>query len=129
MPLNYGVLKGTITGHLRDADDDHYQILVRSGSTVWRIACNVRSAAPNAPSTVLFHSSTSLPESFRLGLNELKPAFKKLASKPDGLAIDYLRSGLVRVKAMEPLPPDEPGVDNDLKDLLENAVLRALREE
>ena len=24
----YGVLKGTVTGHLRDADDDHYQILV-----------------------------------------------------------------------------------------------------
>src|SRR5205809_664113 len=26
--LNYGVLKGTVTGHLRDADDDHYQSLV-----------------------------------------------------------------------------------------------------
>jgi uncharacterized protein YukJ len=30
---------------------------------------------------------------------------------------------------MKPLPPDEPGVDNDLKDMLEKAVLRALNEE
>lgn len=29
MPLpSYGLLKGTPVGHLRDADDDHYQILV-----------------------------------------------------------------------------------------------------
>ena len=45
MPLKgYGVLKGTPVGHLRDADDDHYQILIRAGSTVYRIAANVRSA-------------------------------------------------------------------------------------
>jgi uncharacterized protein YukJ len=129
MALNYGVLKGTITGHHRDADDDHYQILVRSGTTVWRIACNVRSAAPNAPSTVLFNSSASLPEEFRSGLAELAAGFKKVPPKPDGIAIDYLRSDLVRVSAMKPLPPDVPGVDNDLKDMLEKAVVRALEEE
>jgi hypothetical protein len=38
--LNYGVLKGTLSGHLRDADDDHYQILVSAGSTMFRIAIN-----------------------------------------------------------------------------------------
>jgi uncharacterized protein YukJ len=54
MPLStYGVLKGTIIGHLRDADDDHYQILVQAGNTLHRIATNVKSSAPNAPSTVL----------------------------------------------------------------------------
>lgn len=31
---NYGVLKGEALGHLRDADDDHYQILIKAGSTL-----------------------------------------------------------------------------------------------
>jgi uncharacterized protein YukJ len=49
MPLKkYGVLKGTALGHLRDADDDHYQILIKAGATMYRIAVNVKSAAKNA---------------------------------------------------------------------------------
>ena len=44
MPVNYGVLKGTVTGHLRDADDDHYQILVSAAKTMYRIAVNVESS-------------------------------------------------------------------------------------
>ena len=44
MALNYGVLKGTVTGHLRDADDDHYQILVSAGGAMFRIAVNVHSS-------------------------------------------------------------------------------------
>jgi uncharacterized protein YukJ len=129
MPLNYGILKGSIAGHLRDADDDHYQILVRTGSTVWRIASNVKSSAPKAPSTVLFHSSTALPDNFKAALEALAPGFKKVPSKPGGIAIDYLRGGLVSTKSMKPVPPDKPGADNDLKDMLESAVLKALEEE
>ena len=49
MPLKkYGVLKGTVLGHLRDADDDNYQILIKAGLTLYRIAVNVLSAAKNA---------------------------------------------------------------------------------
>ena len=44
MPINYGVLKGTVTGHLRDADDDHYQILVSAANLMYRIAVNVHSS-------------------------------------------------------------------------------------
>ena len=63
MPLTtYGVLKGTVVGHLRDADDDHYQILVQAGNTLHRIATNVKSSAPKAPSIVLFLSTTTLPQ-------------------------------------------------------------------
>jgi hypothetical protein len=32
MAISYGALKGTVTGHLRDADDDRYQVLVRVGA-------------------------------------------------------------------------------------------------
>jgi uncharacterized protein YukJ len=127
MTINYGVLKGTVAGHLRDADDDHYQILVHAGTTVFRIATNVRSSAPKAPSVVLFQTTTSLPDDFIKGLRELSVGFKKLPSKPSGLAIDFIRSGLVKTKLMKPLPPDEPGDDNDLKDKLETAVVKAMK--
>jgi uncharacterized protein YukJ len=129
MPLKtYGILKGTVIGHLRDADDDHYQILVKAGKTLHRIATNVKSSAPNAPSTVLFSSVTTLPKAFTDGLTALPDGYKKLTSKSGGLALDYVRSGIVKTGSMKPLPPDTPGKDNDLKDMLETAVVRAMEE-
>ena len=35
LPIKYGVLKGTVAGHPRNADNDHYQVLVHAGKTVW----------------------------------------------------------------------------------------------
>ena len=129
MPLStYGVLKGTVIGHLRDADDDHYQIQVKAGNTVHRIASNVKSSAPKSPSTVLFASATTLPDQLAKELRALAPGYKRLPSKAGGLAIDYLRSGVVNTKSMKAVPPDAPGVDNDLKDLLEAAVVKAMKE-
>ena len=124
----YGVLKGSVIGHSRDADDDHYQVLVRAGATLMRVAVNVRSSAPKAPSTVLFATTTTLPPAFTGALAALAPGFRPLASRPGGLAIDFLRGGLVKPRSLKPLPPDLPGQDNDLKDALEAAVLRAMKE-
>ncbi|MFZ6768160.1 DUF2278 family protein [Undibacterium sp. Di26W] len=124
----YGILKGTVVGHLRDADDDHYQILVRCGTTLHRIASNVKSSAPKSPSTVLFLSSTSLPETYTKNLQALAPGYKKLPSKPAGLALDYVRSGIVKTGSMKLVPPNAPGADNDLKDLLETAVIKAMQQ-
>ncbi len=60
MPLKkYGILKGTAIGHLRDADGDDYQILIRARNTLHRIAVNVKSATKNTPSVVLFQGSHS----------------------------------------------------------------------
>src|SRR5215470_15076802 len=59
--FSYGVLKGTLTGHLRDADDDHYQILVSAGNTMFRIAVNVHSTL--TPPDLLFQTTTALPDS------------------------------------------------------------------
>lgn len=127
MPLKkYGVLKGTAIGHLRDADDDHYQVLLQAGTTVHRIAVNVKSAATNAPSTLYYQTTTALPDELTTGLSALDAGFKKLPSKPGGLAQDYVRGGIVKPKSMLLVPPDVPGVDNDLKDKLEDALLKAL---
>lgn len=128
MSLNYGVLKGAVAGHLRDADDDHYQLLVHAGTTVWRIASNVKSGAKNSPSTVLFRMALTLPDEFISALRDLKPGFKKLSSKAGGLAIDYVRSGFVKPEMLKELAPDLPGDDNDLKDKLESAAIKAMSE-
>jgi uncharacterized protein YukJ len=129
MPLSkYGVLKGTIVGHKRDADDDHYQILVSAGNVMHRIAVNVKSSAPKAPSTLLFYALTKLPEAFVTGLQGLNVGYTKLASKTGGLALDYVRNALFKASQMKEVPPDTPGDDNDLKDKLETAVLNAVKE-
>lgn len=128
MALKYGVLKGTVSGHMRDADDDHYQVLVHAGSDVHRVAVNVRSSAPNAPSIVLFQTTTMLPDAYVMMMHKAAIGFTDLPPKPGTLAIDYVRGGLVKTKTMKPVPPDEPGVDNDLKDKLEAAVLKAIKQ-
>jgi uncharacterized protein YukJ len=125
--LLYGVLKGTVTGHLRDADDDHYQILVSAGNTVFRIAVNVQSSLK--PPDLLFQSLTSLPASLTQELTALRPGFKKLASKPGGLAQDFVRGGIVKIDKFKVVPGNAPGVDNDLKDTMEDAVVAAIDKE
>jgi uncharacterized protein YukJ len=125
--LNYGVLKGTITGHLRDADDDHYQILVTAGSTMFRIAVNVRSSL--TPPDLLFQTITSLPDSLPPQLTALKTGFTKLASKPGGVAQDFVRAGVVKVDKFTVVPGDIPGADNDLKDTMEGAVVAGIDQE
>jgi uncharacterized protein YukJ len=122
--LNYGVLKGTVAGHLRDADDDHYQILVSAGSAMFRIAVNVHSTLN--PPDLLFQSLTTLPGALTTALNALPPGFKTLASRPGGLAQDYVRGGIVKTSAFKVVPGNLPGAANDLKDTMEAAVLAAM---
>lgn len=127
MPLaKYGVLKASVAGHLRDADDDHYQILVRAGTAMHRVAVNVKSSAPKSPSTLLFLAQRKLPEPFTTRLQGLKTGFSKLGARSGGLALDYVRMGWFKPSAMKLVPPDAPGVDNDLKDKLEAAVVEAI---
>ena len=121
----YGVLKGTVTGHLRDADDDHYQILVTAGSTMHRIAVNVHSSL--TPPDLLFQSLTTLPATLTTALKALPVGFQKMASKPGGIAQDFVRGGVVKVDKFAVVPGDIPGEDNDLKDKLEKAVVDAMK--
>ena len=129
MPLaRYGVLKGRVLGRKRNADDDHYQVLISDGKTQYRIAVNVKSKAANAPSSLLFESKTSLPASLTAGLKKLKKGITNLPSKPGGLAQDFVRGGIVDTKTMKVVPPDsdDPNSRNDLKDLLDDAIGAAM---
>lgn len=124
MPVNYGVLKGTVTGHLRDADDDHYQILVSAANTMYRIAVNVESSMN--PPDLRFQSLTSLPSSLTHDLTMLPPGYKKLPGKPGGIAQDFVRGGIVKIDKFKVVPGNVPGANNDLKDTMEDAVVTAM---
>jgi uncharacterized protein YukJ len=122
--LNYGVLKGTVVGHLRDADDDHYQVLVSAKGTMFRIAVNVHSSLK--PPDLRFQGLSALPASLTSALKALPPGFKKLPSQPGGLAQDFVRGGIVKTSGFKVVPGNVPGAANDLKDTMEDAVLAAV---
>ncbi len=126
MALLYGVLKGTVTGHLRDADDDHYQILVSAGTAMFRVAVNVHSTL--RPPDLRFQALLSLPKPLTRALKALAPGFRKLPGVPGGLAQDFVRGGLIDVTKFAVVPGDRPGAENDLKDTLEAAVVTAIEE-
>jgi uncharacterized protein YukJ len=122
----YGVLKGTVTGHLRDADDDHYQILVNAKDTMFRIAVNVHSS--KTPPDLRFQTITSLPADMTKAMTKLEPGFVTLKSQPGGLAQDFVRGGLIKIDKFKVVPGDRPGADNDLKDTMEMATVSAINE-
>jgi uncharacterized protein YukJ len=121
--LSYGVLKGTVTGHLRDADDDHYQILVDAKGTMFRIAVNVQSS--ETPPDLKFQTP-AVPAALTKALQALAPGFKKLPGQNDDLSQDFVRGGIVKQNNFKVVPGDIPGADNDLKDKLESAVVDAV---
>jgi len=61
---------------------------------MYRIAVNVKSAAKNAPSILLFQTATPVPAKLKTGLRALNHGYMKIASKSGGLAQDYVRGGM-----------------------------------
>ncbi|MEV7009369.1 DUF2278 family protein [Streptosporangium sp. NPDC051022] len=128
MPLkSYGVLAGRAVDRRREGgtDSPHYQIhLVDTAGTSYRVAVNVMSQ--QAPSDLLQLAD----EDFRHPLTEALPqaatGWAALPSRPGGAALDYVRGNLFDPAAVRPLPPDLPGVDNDLADRLDHYVQRAI---
>src|SRR5262245_35846170 len=130
MPIApYGVLAARPIDRRREDphsdDSPHYQIhLVDDDGVHYRAAVNVLSQ--ESPSDLLFATI----DDFRHPVVGVLPAsaqgWTPLASQPGGAALDLIRGNLVDPAAMRPLPPDVPGVDNDLADRLDHYVQRAI---
>lgn len=128
MPLkNYGVLAATAVDRRREdsTDTPHYQIHLRDAAgTDYRAAVNVESQ--QAPSELL----QIVVDDFRHPLTGLLPAagsgWTDLPSKPGTAALDFIRGNLFDPAALRILPPGLPGADNDLADLLDHYVGRAI---
>jgi uncharacterized protein YukJ len=127
MPLkNYGVLKcQAIERKLGEGSTPHYQVLVTDTKVKHRIAINVKSK--ESPSELLYFVDDKFNHPIIKGLVKLNYGFNQLDSKPGGLALDFIRGNLFAPNQMKPLPYNVPGPDNDLNELLELYIARALK--
>jgi len=128
VPLkSYGVLAGRALERRREGaiDTPHYQIRVgtRDG-TEFRVAVNVQSQ--ESPSELLYVVDENLEHPVTATLNESLDGWRSLPSAPGGSNLDYIRGNLFDHTAMRSLPPDVTGPDNDLADLLDHYVERAI---
>ncbi|OUL21845.1 DUF2278 family protein [Nostoc sp. 106C] len=127
MPLkNYGVLKCQVVDRkLGEGSSPHYQVLVTDDKkNKYRIAINVKSQ--ESPSELLYLIDENFSHPITKELQELNFGFNELPSKPGGVALDYIRGNLFDPKQMKPLPYNVPGPDNDLNELLELYIGRAI---
>ncbi|MFE9633395.1 DUF2278 family protein [Streptomyces sp. NPDC006463] len=128
MPLKkYGVLAARAIDRRREGSSDtpHYQIhLTDNVGTHYRAAVNVESQ--QAPSELLYLAD----DDFRHPVTELLPpagsGWTALASQPGKASLDFIRGNLFDPASMRLLPPDLEGADNDLADLLDHYVQRAI---
>lgn len=127
MPMkNYGVLVGAALDRRREPGQEtpHYQILLQALACKYRIAVNVESAMP--PSELLYVVYEDFRHPILPELEGLPEGWTPIASSPGGLALDYIRANLLRREDTRLLPPDAPGESNDLADVLDAQVLRAI---
>ncbi|MFE5586851.1 DUF2278 family protein [Kitasatospora sp. NPDC056531] len=130
-PIKYGVLAARAVDSIREAANvstPHYQIHVRDdGGTDYRIAVNVRSQ--DTPPNLLYVAI----DDFHHPLIQLLPpagsGWHPEPSRPGTASLDFIRGNLFDPAAMRVLPPDVPGPDNDLEDLLDHYIQRAIADQ
>lgn len=124
MPIeNYGVLKGRITACVQERGHrtPHYHIRVRAAGVDARVSINVRSWDRRRPDLLhrvdddFQHPVTRLLADLDEGWHDVRPA-------PGGLAVDYVRGGMVTRQRMRAIAHDKPGANNDLNDRLDALI-------
>jgi uncharacterized protein YukJ len=126
----YGLLKCRALERKIDPDTDpspHYQVLVSDGQQKHRIAINVKSQ--ESPSDLLYLVNDAFQHPILNQLVNLSQGFHPLQRQPGGVALDFIRGNLFRPEDMKPLPPDVPGPGNDLKELIDLYIQRAIQAE
>ncbi|MGV4981279.1 DUF2278 family protein [Streptomyces sp. NRAIS4] len=128
MPLkSYGVLIARAVGTRREGakGTPHYQIhLTDDQGTDYRAAVNVLSQ--ERPSELLYVVADDFWHPLAARLEGLPGGWNTLSPGPGGPNLDFVRGNLFDPSGMRPLPPDVPGPDNDLADLLDHHVRRAV---
>ncbi len=128
MPLNnYAVLKGRpINNRLATGASPHYQVLISENGTLHRVAVNVQS---QDGSEVQFLVRSRFQHPITDPLAEISEGLHKVASKPGGIALDFIRGNLAQPWEFKPLPLSAAGPDNDLNEKINAYVQRAMSDE
>ncbi|MEU6199712.1 DUF2278 family protein [Streptomyces sp. NPDC047061] len=128
MPLKtYGVLITRAVDTRREgaADSPHYQIHLADDAGVhYRAAVNVLSQQKPAELLYLVDDDFKHPLTARLA--GLASGWNTLPPGPGGPNLDFVRGNLFDPAKMRVLPADRSGPDNDLADLLDHYVRRAV---
>jgi uncharacterized protein YukJ len=128
MPLkSYGVLAGRAVERRREGatDTPHYQIRVETADgTSFRVAVNVQSQ--EAPSELLYVVNENFEHPVTESLLGSGDGWRPLPAGPTTSNLDYVRANLLDPATLRALPPDAAGPDNDLADLLDHYVERAI---
>ncbi|MFD8999876.1 DUF2278 family protein [Streptomyces sp. NPDC059582] len=128
MPLKtHGVLVARAVDTRREGavDSPHYQIhLTDDVGTHYRASVNVLSQ--ERPSELLYLVADDFRHPVTDRLAALPSGWNTLPSGPGGPHLDFVRGNLFDPALMRTLPPDVTGPDNDLADLLDHQVLRAV---
>src|SRR4029079_15652886 len=107
-----------------DTDSPHYQTPLADGvGAGYRAAVNVLSA--ESPSELLYFVDDDVKHPITGALAGLTPGWHALG--PRG-GLDFIRGNLFTRADMRALPPDVTGPDNDLADVLDNFIQRAIAE-
>ncbi len=125
----YGVLAARALDTRREdgTDTPHYQVhLADDAGEQWRIAVNVESQ--QAPSELLYLVADDFRHPVTTMLGRLASGWHPLAPGADGPHLDYIRGNLFERAQMRLLPAAVAGPDNDLADLLDHWLRRAVAE-
>ena len=122
---NYGVLKGRPKYSRRGKGKNaHYQILVSDGKNEHRVAVNVNSRVP--PSELLYFADDNFSHPIIEKLGQLKMGYSTIGRSSRKMCLDYVRGGLFDTSQMLPLKSDIPGPSNDLNELIQKYVKKAI---
>ncbi|MFD9325777.1 DUF2278 family protein [Streptomyces sp. NPDC060065] len=128
MPLKtYGVLitRAVDTRREGSSDTPHYQIHLTDDQGVhYRASVNVKSQ--ERPSELLYLVSDDFQHPVTAQLEGLGSGWNTLPHGPGGANLDFVRGNLFDPAQLRSLPPDAEGPDNDLADLLDHYVQRAV---
>jgi uncharacterized protein YukJ len=128
MPLGaYGVLTAGVIERQREGSSDspHYQIhLQTDDGTHFRTAVNVLSQ--QSPPDLLYIADEDFGHPITDAVQALGPGWHALPPAPGGANLDFVRGNLFDPARMRVLPPDVSGPDNDLADILDHYVERAI---
>jgi len=121
----YGVLKGkAIETKKGTGNSPHFQVLVSDDKLLYRLAVNVESQEP--PSDVLYYVDENFQHPIKDLLEPMPKGYNQLETKPGGSALDFIRGNLFDTSLMKPLPYDVPGENNDLNELVQKFIDKAI---
>jgi uncharacterized protein YukJ len=137
MPIpDYGVLIGTATAKLDSPEalkkvpksSPHYQILIEAAGEKYRIAVNVKS--DTKPPDLQFYLDENYKHPILDVVGQLAVGFTAIPNGgPNTAALDYIRGNLFDFKDLQILPATANGSNNDLNDIFDVWVEKALATE